>query len=137
MSVFSHVMAVIVALRAGMIREGETMSILQKALKKAETERAAQRRAESDANTVAPTPKRVSARTFPRRKWIALTLAIVSALGVGYGLRSMQPTRVPLSLAPQPMVEAPALRATHGLNAGDPLSLRLDRDVESLGARAR
>lgn len=113
------------------------MSILQKALKKAETERTAKRRAESDANAVIPAPERVSARTIPRRKWIALTLAILSALGVGYGLRSMQPTSMPLSLASQPQVEATALRPTLDLAAGDPLSLRLDRDVESLGTRAR
>ncbi len=113
------------------------MSILQKALKQAETERAALRRAESVANTSESAPVPVSAKAAPRRQWFGLTLAIVGALGVGYGLRSMQPSRVPVSSAPQVVVEAPALRPAHALKDGDPMSLRLDRDVDSLGARAR
>ena len=113
------------------------MSVLQKALKKAKTERAAQRRVESDANTGEPAPERVSAESLTRRQWIALTLAMLSALGVGYGLRSMQPSTVTVPSASPLVVEPPALRPAPGLTASDPLPLRLDRDVESLSARAR
>ena len=112
------------------------MSILQRALKKAETDRAALRRADADANTPEPASARVAAAS-PRGRWMVVVLAMLSAIGIGYGLRGMQPVVAPASTISQPSVEAPALRPTRGFTDGEPVSLRLDRRVDTLGARAR
>ncbi len=112
------------------------MSILQRALKKAETDRAALRRADADANTPEPASARVAAAS-PRGRWMVVVLAMLSAIGIGYGLRGMQPVVAPVSTISQPLVEAPALRPTRGVTDGEPVSLRLDRRVDTLGARAR
>lgn len=112
------------------------MSILQRALKKAETDRAALRRADADANTPEPASARVAAAS-PRGRWIVVVLAMLSAIGIGYGLRGMQPAVAPASTISQPSVEALVLRPTRGVTDGEPVSLRLDRGVDTLGARAR
>ncbi len=112
------------------------MSILQRALKKAETDRAALRRADADANTPEPASARVAAAS-PRGRWMVVVLAMLSAIGIGYGLRGMQPVVAPVSTISQPLVEAPALRPTRGVTDGEPVSLRLDRRLDTLGARAR
>ncbi len=110
------------------------MSILQRALKKAETDRAALRRADADANTPEPASARVAAAS-PRGRWMVVVLAMLSAIGIGYGLRGMQPADSPATKISQPSVEAQELRQTRGDTDGDPVQIFKGRKLHCLDRR--
>ena len=142
------------------------MSILYRALKKAERERNAAGRTATTGMTggasapvewlvrpraisaLAPTEVAVgnsrAATPMYRGIWISMALAVIGAAGVGYWMRgtsSPVPESVPREIVRIPessSLTAPTpLPSALQMHEAGPLQLQLDRGVETLGSRAR
>lgn len=140
------------------------MSILQKALKKAEQDRAPTRCAAPPTgaegarplpNTAPPHtdtngspsrsgkgtamsthPKSANPQSAHRGIWISLALAVFSAVGFGYWMSATSPPAGPQIVTTlRPLASSPPLPSALRMNEAGPLELRLDRSVETLGIR--
>ena len=140
------------------------MSILQKALKKAEQDREATRRAapptgaegapplpnttpphtatagspplSGHSDAIAFSPKSANAESAHRGIGISLALAVFSAVGFGYWMNATSPPAGPQIVTTlRPLTSSPPLPAALRMNEAGPLELRLDRSVETLGIR--